>query len=128
MMRKSVLVIDDEKDFCFFLKKNLEATGAFSVMVAAHPDTGIRMARRRIPDVILLDICMPVRDGFSVLEALKKDLKTVSIPVIMLTAMEDEAYRKRASWLYNDGYLVKPVSYAKLFDEIERVLEGASDV
>ena len=116
-------MIDDEKDFCFFLKKNLEATGAFSVAVASHPDKGIRMARRYVPDVILLDICMPSRDGFEVLRSLKDDLKTVSIPVIMLTALEDDVYRKRASWFYNDGYVVKPVSYEKLVGEIERVLE-----
>ena len=124
MTRRKLLVIDDEKDFCFFLKKNLEATGAFSVAVASHPDKGIRMARRCVPDVILLDICMPSRDGFEVLRSLKNDLRTVSIPVIMLTAMEDDAYRKRASWLYNDGYVVKPVSYKILLGEIGRVLEA----
>ncbi len=127
MFRKNILVIDDEKDFCFFLKKNLEATGVFHVMVASHPDTGIRMAKRGVPDVVLLDICMPSRDGFSVLEILKKDIRTVSIPVIMLTAMEDDIYRKRASLLYGDGYIVKPVSYKKLFEEIERV-SGDQDV
>ncbi|MGE5279524.1 MAG: two-component system response regulator [Deltaproteobacteria bacterium] len=121
-MRRKLLVIDDEKDFCYFLKKNLETTGAFSVAVAHHPDRGLRLARRTMPDVILLDICMPSRDGFEVLRSLKEDLKTVSIPVIMLTALEDDSHRKRASWFYNDGYVVKPVNYKVLLEEIERVL------
>jgi len=126
--RTKILLIDDEKDFCFFLKRNLEGTGAFSVVVANHPDKGLCLARRSPPDVILLDICMPSRDGFEVLRSLKKDLRTVSVPVIMLTALEDDSVRKRAVWFYSDGYVVKPLRHEKLLAEIDRVLKAQNRI
>ena len=125
-MKKTILMIDDEKDFCFFVSKNLETTGQFCVKYATNPDMGIRMARTQAPDLIVLDINMPRKNGLEVLKILKNDLKTVSIPVIMLTALSDDETREKASWLYNESYLTKPVSCATLRAEIEKVLENTN--
>ena len=69
---KKILIIDDEKDFCFLVSSNLVATGKFAVAYATDSNEGIRLARKDPPDLILLDIRMPRRDGFEVLKILKK--------------------------------------------------------
>jgi len=122
--KKKVLLIDDERYFCFFIAKNLEHSGEYTVIYATNPDKGIRMAKKESPDVILLDISMPGKDGFKVLEILKGDEKTLSIPVIMLTALDDEEARLKASSLYNEDYVTKPVSYETLKAKIDKALEG----
>ena len=120
--RRKILLIDDEKSFCFFVKKNLEATGEFVVLCANDPLEGIRLARRESPDLILLDIRMSGKDGFEVLEAIKKNSKTLPIPVVMLTAVEVDDAQIKSSGLYSEGYIVKPISYEKLREKIDTVL------
>jgi len=120
--KKKILLIDDEEDFCFFVKKNLEATGEFSVLYATHPRKGIKIARKKTFDLILLDIKMPKQDGFQVLEILKKNYKTLSMPVVMLTAVEGDDAKIKSSGLYSDDYIVKPISYEKLREKIDTVL------
>ena len=66
---------------------------------------------------------MPGVDGFKVLELLKNDRNTVSVPVIMLTAREDVEYKRKASQLFNEAYLTKPVEFAVLKKTIEDVLK-----
>ena len=126
--RKKILLIDDEKNFCFFVKKNLEAIGEFVVLCANDPLEGIRSAKREQPDLILLDINMPRKDGFEVLEAIKKNEKTLSIPVIMLTAVEGDDAKIKSSGLYSEDYIVKPISYEKLREKIDTVLDRWSKV
>jgi len=121
---KKILLIDDEEDFCFFLKGNLTKTGRFIVASTTNPTKGIKIARRIRPDLILLDIRMPGRSGFEVLRALKKNEKTMSIPVIMLTAIGDDHTKTKASQLYNDDYIVKPVDYEDLEIRIDAVLRN----
>jgi DNA-binding response OmpR family regulator len=124
--KKKILLIDDEEDFCFFVKKNLEATGEFVVLYATDPRKGIKIARTETFDLILLDIKMPKRDGFQVLEILKKDDKTLSIPVVMLTAVEDDESKIKASSLYDEEYITKPVSYETLRARIDMVFKRRS--
>ena len=120
--KKKILLIDDEKNFCFFVKKNLEATGEFVVLCANDPLEGIKFARRESPDLILLDIRMPGKDGFEVLEAIKENSKTLFIPVVMLTAAEGDDAQIKSSGLYSEDYIVKPISYEKLREKIDTVL------
>jgi DNA-binding response OmpR family regulator len=120
--KKKILLIDDEKDFCFFVKKNLEKMGSSSVIYTTNPDQGIRFARRKSPDLILLDIMMPKKDGFKVLEVLKKNAKTISIPVVMLTARGDDEAKLMASQHFGEEYITKPVSYEALETKIDNIL------
>ena len=120
--RKKILLIDDEKDFCFFIKKNLEDSGGFDVVYTTDPMRGIKIAQQESPNLILLDIMMPGKDGFAVLEALKNDPRTISIPVVMLTAVEDDSARVRACRLSDEDYINKPVSYVLLKKKINEVL------
>lgn len=120
--KKKILLIDDEEDFCFFVRQNLEQTGEFVVLCANDPLEGIKFARRESPDLILLDIRMPMKDGFKVLEAIKENSKTLSIPVVMLTAVEGDDAKIKSSGLYSEDYIVKPISYEKLREKIDTVL------
>ena len=75
--RKKILIIDDEKDFGYFLKFNLELIKKFKVFNATNGKAGIKLARRKKPDLIILDIMMPGLDGFDVLTILKENMKKI---------------------------------------------------
>jgi len=119
---KKVLLIDDEKDFCMFLKKNLEIRGGYTVLVANNGKDGIAAAVRNRPDLILLDIIMPGMSGFDVLKELKERDETTAIPVIMLTAVNKDEAKERALELYNEDYIIKPVLLSDLDAKIKDVL------
>jgi len=122
MAKKKVLIVDDEKDFTQMVKLNLEKTGKFEVEIENKSQNGLAVAKRVKPDVILLDILMPQIDGFKVLEQLKKDYSTISIPVIMLTAITTDEAKSKSTSLYDEGYIEKPVTAEVLEREIESVL------
>lgn len=121
-MRK-ILIIDDEEDLTFFVKANLELAGDYEVEVAINGKDGIKLASREKFDLILLDIMMPHMDGFDVLEVLKKNKKTLSTPVIMLTAKGDEKSKIKAGSLYDEDYIVKPVQIDFLKAKIDEALK-----
>lgn len=123
MGKKRILIIDDEVDFSGLVKMNLELTGDFEVGIAANGKKGIKLAKRIKPDLILLDILMPGMDGFEVLEKLKKHEDTMMIPVVMLTAKGDEASKTKATQLYDELYITKPIEATDLKIKIEEVLE-----
>ncbi len=119
--KRKILLIDDEEDFCFFVKRNLEISGEYSVIKTTDPNKGINVAQKDSPDIILLDIMMPRKDGLKTLEVLKKNKKTMSIPIIMLTAVEDEGTKLKAAHSYCEDYVVKPVSCEMLKMKIDEV-------
>lgn len=119
---KKILIIDDEKDFGFFVKQNLELVGGYNVMVTTGGKDGIAAALRYKPDLILLDVIMPQMSGFEVLQALKDSTATTMIPVIMLTAVDTDEAKEKALGLYNEDYIVKPVAISELKTKIDAVL------
>lgn len=124
-MEKKILIIDDEEDFCYFVKKNLEAISNFEIITATRGKKGIQLARKKKPDLILLDIMMPGIDGLEVLKRLKKSEKTQNIPVIMLTAKDEDESKVRALGSFCDDYIVKPVENVVLKGKIHKVLSLA---
>jgi DNA-binding response OmpR family regulator len=121
--RKKILLIDDEEDFCFFVKSNLFDTGEFDVAYATDPGKGLKLAKKDPPDLILLDILMPKKNGFRVLEQLKNDSQTLYIPVIMLTAVGEDEAKIRASQSYCEDYLTKPVTVEALRAKINEIFK-----
>ncbi len=119
---KKVLIIDDEKDFCAFVKMNLELTGLYSVTVATTGAEGIAEASRCVPEIILLDVMMPDMSGFDALREIKGKKATASIPVVMLTAISTDEAKAKATGLYNEDYLVKPIAVSELRAKIDGVL------
>lgn len=125
MNRKpTILIIDDEKDFCHFMRMNLESTNKYKIFVSTNARSGIKTAIRKKPDLVLLDIMMPNISGFEVLQKLKENINTTSIPVIMLTALSDDESVAKAMGLYSHEYIVKPVEMNLLVSKIDRVLLG----
>ncbi len=123
MSGKKLLIIDDEKDFCMIIKENLELRGNYSVDVAFDGREGIRLARIIKPGLILLDIRMPEMDGFEVLEKLKESPDTIAIPVIMLSALDDDDSKIKGAQLYDELYITKPVRIVDLLAKIDEILQ-----
>lgn len=119
-----ILVIDDEDDFGFIVKSTLELNNRHRVFLATEGKAGIKTALRQKPDLILLDIMMPGTSGFEVLKNLKQNKKTESIPVVMLTARNDDEAIEEAIGLYCENYIIKPVEMLALQSRIEDVLSS----
>jgi signal transduction histidine kinase/CheY-like chemotaxis protein len=109
-VRKTVLVIDDDPDAVDLMKRTLEKAG-FHVITAASGAAGLEVATKEKPDAITLDVMMPGMDGWSVLTTLKSNPATASIPVVMVTMVQD---RQLGFALGAADYLTKPVDAEKL--------------
>ena len=121
---KKILMIDDEKDFCFFLKKNLEAAGDFQVTVSNSGAEGIKAALVLHPDIILLDFIMPGMDGSEVAEKLQSQPQTKNIPIIFLTAIVDEQEARQHQHVIGGWHCVaKPVKIDELLQLINTVIK-----
>ncbi len=123
MNKKKVLVVDDDPACLELVKALLEKTGDYEVRVEQDSINVQKIAKKFKPAVILLDVLMPKMNGFKVLENLKGDLSTVSIPVIMLSSLSSEEEKLRAAALYNDAYLEKPVNGHLLTQKVAEVLK-----
>ncbi len=122
MPRRKILVIDDEPDLCTTVKARLEASN-LEVDTALSGKEGLEKVETFKPDLILLDLMMPEMDGFQVCEKLKKDKKTSDIPVVVLTALEDEDSAKKALSRGAAGYLVKPFEQDSLLFTIREFMK-----
>lgn len=123
MDKKRILLIDDEKELCASTKKLIEKISDYTLDTALSGKEGLRLAKEIKPDLIVLDILMPVMDGFAVLEELKKDARLVEIPVIVLTGRGDDASKAKALELFNEMFLVKPVTALELKVKIDEVFK-----
>ena len=119
---RRVLVVDDERAIRMLCRVNLCASG-MDVIEAANGDEGLELARREQPDLVLLDVMMPGRDGWTVARNLAEDPSTRDIPVVFLTARADSADRRRGQQLGGVGYVVKPFDPVGIGDLVEDVLD-----
>jgi DNA-binding response OmpR family regulator len=119
-----VLVIDDEVDFCYFVQKNLMRNGMFDVIIATNGKDGIELAKNEKPDIILLDLFMPDMPGEDVAAALEKNVVTVNIPILFVTALatNDDVVDSKESKIGNNYILPKPVRTKKLIETIMNIL------
>jgi CheY-like chemotaxis protein len=122
-----VLVIDDESDVRWLLRLTLEREG-HEVLLADDGLRGVGVAQRQRPDVIVLDLMMPVMDGYGVLDALSQDERTAGVPVLVLTARALPEEQARAAGAGARRFLTKPFDPATLSQEIESLVAGAEPV
>jgi two-component system alkaline phosphatase synthesis response regulator PhoP len=116
-----ILVIDDEPDVLLLCRVNLQFDG-HEVLEASDGDAGFKKAISDLPDLIVLDVMMPQRDGFSVLQELRERDDTKDIPVILLTARAQEDDQVRG-WLAGAAeYVTKPFSPTDLTESVRSVL------
>lgn len=122
-----ILLVDDDVDFIEATKTILEKE-SYDVIVASQGDEGVQKAREEHPDLIFLDIIMPVKDGFTAAEQLKKDPQLSKIPVIMLTSFSTRGQQtsiptSRGLNLEAEDYIEKPVSPEELLSTVKRYLK-----
>lgn len=121
MSRKTIFVVEDEPDIAELLRHHLEGEG-FCVHSAFDGEAALRDITLKWPDLILLDLMLPGLDGREVCRALKKNPKTASIPIIMLTAKSEESDIVAGLELEADDYVTKPFSIKVLMARIRSVL------
>jgi CheY-like chemotaxis protein len=122
--RAKVLVIDDEGDFCDFVKMTLEKTGRFNVAASTDGANGITMAESDQPDLILLDIKMPEMSGAEVAERLLQNDVTRDIPIAFITGLlPKEEVSKRSGYIHGFLFITKPVTRNELVQQIDSVFQ-----
>jgi len=121
MQNARVLVVDDEAPIRLLCRVNLEAE-KMEVLEAGDGPTGLEMARKEHPDVILLDVMMPGLDGWRVAEELLEDPATSSIPIVFLTARAELRDRARGIDLGGVDYVTKPFNPVELAPLVRELL------
>lgn len=121
-----ILVIDDDPDVQLLCRVNLEFEG-HEVLEAANGDMGLEIARRERPDLVILDLMLPERDGLSVLHRLHEREETRDIPVLLLTAKVTGEDQVRGWSGGADEYVTKPFSPMALAEAVVRVAEMSPD-
>jgi DNA-binding response OmpR family regulator len=117
---KRVLLVDDDPEIIDSIRYALEAKG-YQIFIARDGNQGLAMAEQEDPDLVILDMMMPKRSGFLVLEKLRRDRK-VPVRVIMVTANEGARHKAYAEMLGVDDYLRKPFAMDKLVEAVQRLV------
>ena len=121
--KKKILVVDDEPDIVTLIKSRLEANG-YDVVSAYNGKDGLEKAIEAQPDMILLDLMMPIMDGYEAGQKLKENPKTKNIPIILFTAASaEEVAKKGAETIEAIDYVVKPFDDAALLFLINRIAD-----
>jgi CheY-like chemotaxis protein len=118
---RTILVVEDDADVRRFACRVLELEG-YGVLEAVNGDEGLRLAAENMPSLVLLDLRLPGRDGWSVLEEIRSKPELSSIRVVVFSASAGEPHRQRALSMGAADYLIKPLSAASLRQAVARVL------
>jgi two-component system, OmpR family, alkaline phosphatase synthesis response regulator PhoP len=121
--RAKILVVDDEPNIVQTLQDRLEMND-YKVITAGNGKEGLDKAIQESPDIILLDVIMPIMDGHEMLEHLRKSEGGSDISVIMLTARSQNQDISRATACGIEDYIVKPFDLSELLEKIESILEN----
>jgi len=125
--KTKILVVDDEPNIVQTLQDRLEMN-EYQVVTAGNGREGLEKVEQEKPDVILLDVIMPIMDGHEMLEMLRKQPGGRDVSVIMLTARSQTQDIARANACGIDDYIVKPFDLSELLEKIESVVEHRKSV
>ena len=117
---KRVLLVDDDAEIVESLRLALESNG-YTVLVARDGNQGLALSERENPDLVILDMMMPKRSGFLVLEKMRRTRET-PLRVIMITANEGSRHKAYAEMLGVDDYIRKPFPMDRLIDSVQRLI------
>lgn len=115
-----VLIVDDDHEIVESVRFALESKG-YQVLVARDGNQGLSMAEREDPDLVILDMMMPKRSGFLVLEKLRRS-RPIPLRVIMITANEGSRHKAYAEMLGVDDYIRKPFAMDRLMESVAKLL------
>jgi DNA-binding response OmpR family regulator len=116
-----ILLVEDTEDIRDFLARRLRRRG-FEVELAQDGEAGVKAARDRCPEIILLDMSMPVKDGWTAAREMRANPATASVPIIALTAHALAGDREKSLAAGCDDYHPKPVELPRLLEQIEALL------
>jgi CheY-like chemotaxis protein len=119
-MKKRILLVDDDREIVESMRIALEASG-YEILIARDGNQGLVMVERDNPDLVILDMMMPKRSGFLVLEKVRRT-RPVPLRVIMVTANEGSRHKAYAEMLGVDDYIRKPFAMDRLMDSVDRLL------
>lgn len=119
---KRVLLVDDDAEIVESMRTVLESRG-YEILVARDGNQGLAMAESEDPDLVVLDMMMPKRSGFLVLEKLRRT-RPVPVRVIMITANEGSRHKAYAEMLGVDDYIRKPFAMDRLLESVNRLLNS----
>ena len=122
MAGENILIIEDNP-MNMELATDLLKVSGYAVMQAETAEQGIMMAQSQKPDLIIMDIGLPVMDGLSAIEILKKDEKTKDIPILALTSYAMKGDREKILEAGCEGYLAKPIDTRKFAEEVREILK-----
>jgi DNA-binding response OmpR family regulator len=117
---KRILLVDDDQEIVESMRIALEANG-YRILIARDGNQGLAMAERDDPDLVILDMMMPKRSGFLVLERLRRT-RRIPMRVIMITANEGSRHKAYAEMLGVDDYIRKPFAMDRLIESVKRLL------
>ncbi|MBX7167768.1 MAG: response regulator [Pirellulales bacterium] len=117
---KRILLVDDDPEIIDSMRFALETRG-YQIMVARDGNQGLAMAEREDPDLVILDMMMPKRSGFLVLEKLRRS-RPMPLRVIMITANEGSRHKAYAEMLGVDDYIRKPFAMDRLLESVDRLM------
>jgi len=118
--RKRILLVDDDREIIESMRIALEVAG-YEIVIARDGNQGLAMAEREDPDLVILDMMMPKRSGFLVLEKLRRT-RPVPLKIIMVTANEGSRHKAYAEMLGVDDYIRKPFPMDRLLESVRRLL------
>jgi DNA-binding response OmpR family regulator len=117
--QKTILLVDDDAEIVSSMRMVLEAKG-YRILTASDGNAGLAVAERENPDLIVVDMMMPKKSGFLVVEKLKRRPNPPA--TIMITANEGSRHRAYAELIGVDAYLRKPFAMERLIEEVERLI------
>ena len=122
--KKRILYIDDEKDFLLLTKIRLEENGEFEVITTTDPEEGMELAKKRQPDLILMDVIMPGLGGGRVAEILFSDVQTKRIPILFFSVLVNDISigNGRLRKIGGRDFIPKTAGYQELIRRIRKVL------
>lgn len=120
-----ILLVDDDVEIVETVSYALESTG-YEVVIARDGNQGLALAERENPQLMILDMMMPKRSGFLVLEKLRRELE-LPLPVIMITGNEGSRHQAYAELLGVSEYIRKPFPMDRLLDAVARLLKESED-
>ncbi len=118
-----IVLVEDDALIAEWVQVRLRAAG-FEVDWLQNGQTGLNRIKRSPPDLVLLDISMPLMDGFAVLRELRYDPKTKTVPVLMMTAQNTKADVERAGQLRANGYITKPFIAQDLIARVRKLIQA----
>ena len=121
MSKGKILIVEDDRDIAEMIEYNLMEEG-YGTLSAFNGEDGVMLAKKESPDLIILDIMLPIIDGFEVCRILKKEQITADIPIIILSAKSQETDKVVGLELGADDYITKPFSPRELIARIRAIL------